>query len=532
VTRGYFDLVGGDADDCKNHTTPRPAHLAHGRWLGDFKPALSAFEKKLVKCCAAGEVCAPEGWDGTRPEAGAATEANTVRAELIRFLALGGDGENPVHEAGVAIRGGWIQGTLSLGQATEVLALSFERCHFELPPDLRGTIIQELSLSGSLIPGLFADRMMVKGGLFFRNKLKSFGEVRLLGSKIGSNFECDGSHFFNDGGKAISADGIVVAGSVFLRNGFVANGEVRFLGGRIHGDFECARSKFFSADGKTLNLDRVAIDGILLLRDAEVIGGINLSAAKIGSLMDGMGCWVSGGHVLDGLQYKRINGHTDPALRIGWLHKQQAEHLDDEFKPQPWEQLIKVLREMGHSYEAAEIAMAKQRALRSAGKINGSMRKPLHWLYGQLAGYGHRPIWTVRWMAVVWLLSAFFFHVGASYGYLGPGTPLLNSPALSKEIDAQCGHRFETPAKQIWTRCTAMPAEYTTFQPLIYSLDLILPLVDLQQERDWAPIVEDPPGNNLPYGVFLRWLMWFEILFGWMASLVLVAVLGRLVEKD
>jgi hypothetical protein len=77
-----------------------------------------------------------------------------------------------------------------------------------------------------------------------------------------------------------------------------------------------------------------------------------------------------------------------------------------------------------------------------------------------------------------------------------------------------------------------MPAEYTTFQPLVYSLDLILPLVNLQQDEDWGPIVEDPPGHNLPYGVFLRWLMWFEILFGWMASLVLVAVLGRLVEKD
>jgi hypothetical protein len=77
-----------------------------------------------------------------------------------------------------------------------------------------------------------------------------------------------------------------------------------------------------------------------------------------------------------------------------------------------------------------------------------------------------------------------------------------------------------------------MPAEYATLQPLLCSLDLILPLVDLQPERDWVPIVEAAPGQNMPYGVFLCWLMWFEILFGWVASLVLVAVLGRLVEKD
>ncbi|MEY4951595.1 MAG: hypothetical protein RL299_19 [Pseudomonadota bacterium] len=77
-----------------------------------------------------------------------------------------------------------------------------------------------------------------------------------------------------------------------------------------------------------------------------------------------------------------------------------------------------------------------------------------------------------------------------------------------------------------------MPAEYTTFQPQLYSLDLILPLVDLQQESDWAPIVESSPGVNLPFGVFLRWLMWAEILFGWLASLTLVAILGRLIERD
>lgn len=66
----------------------------------------------------------------------------------------------------------------------------------------------------------------------------------------------------------------------------------------------------------------------------------------------------------------------------------------------------------------------------------------------------------------------------------------------------------------------------------MYSLDLILPLVDLQQDSDWAPIAEGPTGHDLLAGAVLRWFMWFEILFGWTASLILVAVLGRLVEKD
>ena len=76
------------------------------------------------------------------------------------------------------------------------------------------------------------------------------------------------------------------------------------------------------------------------------------------------------------------------------------------------------------------------------------------------------------------------------------------------------------------------PPDYSTPQPLAYSLDLILPLVDLQQDADWAPIVINANGNQLFWGYALRALMWFEILFGWTASLMLVAVLGRLVEKD
>ena len=138
---------------------------------------------------------------------------------------------------------------------------------------------------------------------------------------------------------------------------------------------------------------------------------------------------------------------------------------------------------------------------------------------------------TVWAMAVGFLASAFFFQIGADYGYIGPSTPLLNSPSLSAQVEQQCGHRFEA-RKTPWTRCAAMPPEYTTFQPMLYSLDLILPLVDLQQESDWAPIVEDPPGQTLPFGAFLRWLMWSEILFGWAMSLMLVAVLGKLVNKD
>ena len=56
--------------------------------------------------------------------------------------------------------------------------------------------------------------------------------------------------------------------------------------------------------------------------------------------------------------------------------------------------------------------------------------------------------------------------------------------------------------------------------------------MNLQQDLDWAPIVINGKGEQLWGGYVLRGLLWFEILFGWAASLILVAVLGRLVDKD
>jgi hypothetical protein len=322
-----------------------------------------------------------------------------------------------------------------------------------------------------------------------------------------------------------------VTGGVFLGEGFAAKGEVRFLGAEIGGFLDCTKGTFTNANQRALNVESIKVTGGMFLRKAKIEGAVNLADARIGTLVDDESCWAAGGHFLDGLHYDRIAGRTDAETRIRWLERQNASQLDGrDWAPQPWEQLIKTLRDMGHPLEATKVAIAKQERMRRAGKVGGPLAQVLHRLYGLLAGYGYRPLNTVQWMLAVFLACAFFFHIGAGYGYMGPTTPLLNSPEIAAQVNAECGHRFELE-KERWIKCSAMPPEYTTFQPLVYSLDLILPLVDLQQEADWAPIVEAPE-RPLPFGAFLRWLMWFEILFGWAMSLMLVAVLGKLVNKD
>jgi hypothetical protein len=554
----------------------RPAHLPHGRWLGDLGD-LSPLEKRLVAACARGEVCAPDNWDGKRPEADAATETNTIRAEIIRFLALGGDDEHPVHEDGVMLRGVWIKGELSLHQAKGVVRLDLRFCHFDSEPVFTAARLPELVLSGSKVPSLRADRMIVKGSVFLRNGFEASGAVRLLGAQIESDLDCSDGKFSNPSGYALNADGVVVNGYVFLGNGFEASGEVRLLSAQIGRNLECTNGKFsnpsgyalhaggaivngyvflrngFEASGEVcllsaqigrnlecsngkfdntgsnaLRANRVVVTGGVFLRDATIKGAIYLTAARIGTLIDDIACWQAGGHIFDGLHYKQVIGSTDAAMRIGWLKTQRDDQLTSDFRPQPWEQLIKTLREMGHPYEAAQVAMAKQRQLRKAGQIKGPVRYVMHWLYGVLAGYGHRPIWTVGWMTAVWLACALVFSTAAHFGAIGPAAPVM---MVNQQV-AKCGVDGEVDFDHYWVRCPDMPPEYTSFDPLLYSLDLILPLVDLQQDSDWAPVIANSKGIALPLGWWARSFMWFEILFGWMASLMLVAVLGRLVDKD
>ena len=498
--------TGADVTD--KSIAKRPPHLPHGRWLGDFEP-LNDAEKKLLADCAAGEYCTLN--NGKRPKT--AGDEYTIRAALIRFLVLGGDAAHPVHEKGVQLEGAWIIGALDLEGVKTEANLFLADCHFVSPLTAIGARLAGLYLNGSTVPGIIADGMVVKGAVFLSDGFTAHGEVKLFGAQIGGVLDCSDATFQNcdkDGnavGDALSAEGMVVTGGVILREG-----------------------KF--------------------------TGAIDLATAHIGTLVDDANCWPAKGNIFDGLRYDRIIGPTDAATRIDWLNRQHLNELGAEFKPQPWEQLIKVLREMGHPAEAAEVAIAKQVALRKAGKIGlrhpssrysgwrlrldkawvgGSniMARAWHRVYGVLAGFGHRPADILVWMVAVFMASAVVFHEAAILGQMGPANAIMLTHEAGANVDIdRCGVRGDVDFAHFWRQCPQMPPEYTTFNPWLYSLDLILPLVNLQQDSDWAPVVMNSHGETLWLGWWARNLMWFEILFGWFTSLMFVAITGRLVEKD
>ncbi len=601
-------------------TGPRPEGLASERWLGDFGP-LSDAEARLVAACAAGEWCQLGEGRPLDPDAGV-----HVRAALVRFLALGGDAQHPVHEAGIQLAGAWIDGGLRLSNCTVDCRLNLFDCVLDAPLHAFDARLRSLNLTGSAIVGLRADRVAITGGLFLRGGFDCAGPVSLARARIGGDLDCSAGAFAAQDEAAIDLSGATVEGQIFMGDGFVAKGAVRLIGASIGGDLSASGGRFQNADGVAIGGDAlrvggsalidggaqvagelrlagaritgylsletgrfdnpgavaiqaesVAIGHALILRRAAVDGRIVLTDAEAGALADDPGSWPQGQVVLDGFRYQRISSPDVSAeMRLDWLGRQMPADLGATFRPQPWEHLIRVLRDMGHARDATMIAIGKQQALRRAGQIgNRSARdrfapfwhratgllrvrqavnrgataagnaatRWLHDAYGAVAGFGYRPGRIVMWMLLVWLAGGFYFDRMAREGIMAPAEPTLLIAALdgtkrptARNGPGNCGVRNEVAPEFYWWACPGMPSEYPHYNPWLFSADLILPVVDFHQFTFWGPAAtyttREGQVRPMAGGEVGKVVQWSIVLFGWAMSLMFGAIMTRLVEKD
>jgi hypothetical protein len=64
--------------------------------------------------------------------------------------------------------------------------------------------------------------------------------------------------------------------------------------------------------------------------------------------------------------------------------------------------------------------------------------------------------------------------------------------------------------------------EVRCFNPVLYAIDTVVPLVSLEQRSTWYP---DP---SLRYGAFMQWWLNAATLLGWLLSSIFVLSLARL----
>ncbi|WP_349360040.1 hypothetical protein [Stappia sp.] len=257
---------------------------------------LTRAENALIAGCQAGEMVVLE--DGTRPSD--PSDGRTVRADLLRYLILGGCDGCRVHERGVGLQGAWVAGALDLSFATARGATLMRNCMLEmgiLAPQAR---LQRLDLAGSRLPGLFASRASVSGNVWLA-RLESAGPVDLVGAEIGGQLDCDGAKLDGGDGNALNAHSATITGGVFLRQ-LESTGTVDVTSAEIGGQLSCNGAKLDGGDGNALNAQGATItDGVFLLK-LESTGTVDVNSAEIGGQLDCSGAKLNddgGGEALN-----------------------------------------------------------------------------------------------------------------------------------------------------------------------------------------------------------------------------------------
>jgi hypothetical protein len=505
-----------------------------------------------------------------------ASPAFVVRSSLLAYLACGRAAAAGVRSHPVQVVGAWVTGRLDLTDLQLPASLWLYRCVFDAALELDGArIAGSLSLRDCRIPGLHADRCDLRGDLVVDAGTTVAGEVRLRGARIGGDINAAGARIGRGEPAAVSAqrpwvaDGAQIGGDVRLHRGFESIGEVRWVGAHIGGDFDASRARLsghidrqglrhealnldgirvggnlvldsgFAAagtvsavrariggdllgsgatfdltgdstwgeDGASLRLDRARIDGALVLRKLPApIPAASLVDARVSTLDDDDSTWDEE-LVLDGFEYQRFaaTSPSDAEFRLSWLGRQRARHLGADLRPQPWRQLIDVLRDMGRDDDARRVVIGRERHLRRSGRVGAALPRGLrffasaaHALFGLVVGYGQRPLRLLGWLIAVGVLSGAGYHAGHLSGGFVPAS--------------------------------AAPAP-APFSPWAYSLERLVPTLDLQQAKYWTPTLQH--SNDMPsVGDAMRWLGWAEAALGWSGVLLLVASVAGWPERD
>ena len=108
--------------------------------------------------------------------------------------AVAGHGQSP--PPGLVIIGAWITQKLDLDDEVVPVRLALLRCTLKEDVILIDCTLPGLSLNGSQLPALTADRLICKGSLSLRHGFRATGKVGLAGAKITGQLVCAGGSFW------------------------------------------------------------------------------------------------------------------------------------------------------------------------------------------------------------------------------------------------------------------------------------------------------------------------------------------------
>jgi hypothetical protein len=399
---------------------------------------------------------------------------------------------------------------------------------------------------------LMADGMKVDGPVRFHG-LTATGAVRLSGTDIRGDFICTSAHLKGPDALITSLVGVGmrVRDDVLLDGGFTAHGSIRLESAQVGGSVELRPTALAGEGRLALNAAGAQIAGTLRWKPVEqVVGRVDLRGTSAGELEDDWsgeranGYWPVGGRLrLDGFTYGRFGGdqQADVGQRLAWIRGQYkpkpkpklkqklkrkpkpkplppgVEIFDyppkrittwdstEYFATQPYELLATVYRRTGRDDQARKVAIARRTDLRKYGKLNW-YRKLGNWFLSWSIKYGYQS-----WRAGIGLAVVF----GIFWG--------LTVLAHRHHLISWAGDLSGFPSEPSATRCTS---RYPCFYPFGYTVDTVIPLLNVHQADFWGP------DASTPWGAAFQVVTWVATGLGWAMATLLVAGYTGLVRRD
>ena len=106
-------------------------------------------------------------------------------------------------------------------------------------------------------------------------------------------------------------------------------------------------------------------------------------------------------------------------------------------------------------------------------------------------GFGYQPELSLRWLGLFLVIGAIVFH-------------LAKTAELMEETNGQ---------------------PPTTFNPIVYSLDALIPVIDFKQEKFWIPKGEGK------FGILVQIYGWIHTIMGWALTTLAIAAFSGLLRK-
>lgn len=316
----------------------------------------------------------------------------------------------------------------------------------------------------------------------------SDGKVRITGAHIAGHARFDAAVLRGDGTDALDARYAEIGGAARCREMRAAGG-VRFASARVANDVDFRNAVLVrsvaewgigpsptgasgSASPHLLFLGNLRAGELTLRFAAPPTGGVHLANAQVGVLNDDPATWAPH-FTLDGFAYDRIAEPGPLASRIAWLAREFA-----GYRPGPYEQLATVYRRQGLDGEARRVLLAKQRARRRTLSLAA---RPWGLVQDAAVGYGYRPERALGWLAALLITGVVVFG-------------LHHPVALG-------------------------PDKAPPFNALIYSLDLLLPVINFGQGRAYTATDG------------YQWVAYLLTAAGWILATTIAAGVARAVNR-